>query len=87
MTWRQREIQCGRDPDRDGPDLDEEAKKHTYAPKDTPPTVEPRKDDVHGLGYNRSLGLHASLGVHEQDTQGARGQRLAGMSCGQPLES
>ncbi|KAH0836806.1 hypothetical protein J3R83DRAFT_8571 [Lanmaoa asiatica] len=78
VTWRQREIQHGRDPDRSGPDVDEEAKKHTYAPKDTPPIVVPRKDDFHGLGYNRSLGLNASLGANEQGTQGAQGPRLAG---------
>ncbi|KAG8221092.1 hypothetical protein J3R82DRAFT_2610 [Butyriboletus roseoflavus] len=78
VTWRQREIQHGRDPDKTGPDVDEEAKKHTYAPKDTPVIVVLRKDDFHGLGYNRSLGLHASLGVHEQGAQGAQEPRLAG---------
>ncbi|KAF8548711.1 hypothetical protein OG21DRAFT_1422602 [Imleria badia] len=62
VTWRQREIQHGRDPDRTEPDVDEEAKKHTYPPKDTPTIAVPRKDDLHGLGYTRSLGLHASLG-------------------------
>ncbi|KAF8141436.1 hypothetical protein EV363DRAFT_1412875 [Boletus edulis] len=73
VTWRQREIQHWRDPDRTGPDVDEEAKKHTYAPKDTPVIVVPRKDNnFHGLGHTRSLGLHATLGTHEQDTQGAR---------------
>lgn len=87
VTWRQREIQHGRDPDRMGQDMDEEAKKHTYAPKDTPPIVVPRKDDLHGLGYNKSLGLHASLGVHGQGTQGTQGPRLAGMPCGQSFES
>ena len=83
VTWRQREIQYGRDPDRTGPDVDEEAKKHTYAPKDTPPIVVPRKDDFHGVGHARGLGLHASLGIHGQETQGAQGPRLAGMSCSQ----
>ena len=83
VTWRQREIQHGRDPDRTGPDVDEEAKKHTYAPKDTPPIVVPRKDDFHGLGHARGLGLHASLGIHGQETQGTQGPRLAGMSCNQ----
>ena len=87
VTWRQREIQYGRDPDRTGPDVDEEAKKHTYAPKDTPVIVVPRKDDSHGLGYNKSLGLHASLGVHEQEAQGAQGPRLAGKSCSSHLDS
>lgn len=87
VTWRQREIQHGRDPDRMGQDMDEEAKKHTYAPKDTPPIVVPRKDDLHGLGYNKSLGLHASLGVHGQGTQATQGPRLAGMPCGQSFES
>ena len=79
VTWRQREIQHGRDPDRVGPDVDEEAKKHTYAPKDTPMVIVPRKDAFHGLGHTRTLGLHASLGIHEQDTQGSQGPRLAGI--------
>lgn len=87
VTWRQREIQYGRDPDRTGQDVDEEAKKHTYAPKDTQPIVVPRKDDLHGLGYNKSLGLHASLGIHEQEAQGAQGPRLAGMSYSHSLDS
>ncbi|KAI9464648.1 hypothetical protein HD554DRAFT_1242042 [Boletus coccyginus] len=78
VTWRQREIQHGRDPDRAGPDVDEEAKKHMYPPKDTPPIVVPRKDDFHGLGHATSLGLHARLGIHEQQTQGVQGPRLAG---------
>lgn len=87
VTWRQREIQHGRDPDRTGLDVDEEAKKHTYAPKDTPPIVVPRKDDLHGLGYNKALGLHASLGFNEQGTHGAQGPRLAGIYCSQSVDS
>ncbi|KAF9224178.1 DUF1604-domain-containing protein [Gyrodon lividus] len=62
VTWRQREIQYGRDPGRTSPDVDEEAKRHTYAPRDTPLITAARKDDFHGLGYNKALGLHASLG-------------------------
>ena len=85
VTWRQREIQHGRDPDRTGPNVDEEAKKHMYAPKDISPIVVPRKDNFHGLGYNKSLGLHASLGIHGQETQAAQGPRLAGASSSQTL--
>ena len=74
MTWRQREIQHGHDPDRTGLDVDEKAKKHTYVLKDsTPMIVIPHKDDFHGLGHARVLGLRVSLGTHEQETQGAQG--------------
>ena len=66
--------------------MDEEAKKHTYAPKDTPVIALPRKDDFHGLGHARALGLHATLGMHGQETQSGQGPRLAGVFNYQPLD-
>ena len=78
ITWRQREMAFGRDPDAPSDDVDEEAKKHMYAPRDTPLIVVERKDDFHGLGYDRGLGLHASLGVAPETSKQPSGSRLAG---------
>ncbi|KAJ7483173.1 hypothetical protein FB451DRAFT_1438693 [Mycena latifolia] len=44
------------------PDDDEEASKHTYAPRDTPILVVERKDNTHGLGYHPGMGLNESVG-------------------------
>ncbi|KAJ7860476.1 hypothetical protein B0H14DRAFT_3863818 [Mycena olivaceomarginata] len=41
---------------------DEEATKHTYAPRDTPILVVERKDNSHGLGYHPGMGLSESVG-------------------------
>jgi G patch domain-containing protein 1 len=41
---------------------DEEAGKHTYAPRDTPVLVVDRKDNFHGLGYRPGMSLNESLG-------------------------
>ncbi|KAG5637846.1 hypothetical protein H0H81_002983 [Sphagnurus paluster] len=57
------------------PDDDEEASKHTYAPRDTPVLLVERKDNSHGLGYNPGMGLHESLG----------GKTAAGNSTGPKL--
>ncbi|KAJ7132341.1 hypothetical protein C8R44DRAFT_773822 [Mycena epipterygia] len=46
----------------DIPEDDEEAKKHTYAPRDTPILVVERKDNSHGLGYHPGMGLNDSVG-------------------------
>ncbi|KAH0583048.1 hypothetical protein H2248_010933 [Termitomyces sp. 'cryptogamus'] len=43
-------------------DDEEEASKHTYAPRDTPILVVERKDNSHGLGYKPGMGLHESVG-------------------------
>lgn len=48
------------------PDDDEEADKHTYAPRDTPLLVVERKDNWHGLGYRPGMGLNESLGSKGQ---------------------
>jgi len=77
VSWRQHEIQYGRDPDK--MDVDEEAKKHTYPPRDTPPVIVARKDDFHGLGYNKALGLNASLGTTQESSSTKQGPRLAGL--------
>ncbi|KAF8892162.1 hypothetical protein BD779DRAFT_95881 [Infundibulicybe gibba] len=42
---------------------DEEANKHTFAPRDTPLLIAGRKDNTHGLGYITGMGLNESLGV------------------------
>ncbi|KAG2357773.1 hypothetical protein BDR07DRAFT_1473341 [Suillus spraguei] len=78
ITWRQREMAFGRDPDMPSEDIDEEAKKHLYAPRDTPLIIVERKDNVHGLGYDPGLGLHASLGVAPESSKQSSGPRLAG---------
>ncbi|KAI6013557.1 hypothetical protein EDC04DRAFT_2954842 [Pisolithus marmoratus] len=76
VSWRQREIQYGRDPD--AADVDEEAKMHTYPPRDTPLVVVERKDGFHGLGYTKGLGLHASLGTAQGSSSAKPGPKLAG---------
>ncbi|KAL4062541.1 hypothetical protein J3A83DRAFT_4381712 [Scleroderma citrinum] len=76
VSWRQHEVQCGRDPDK--MDVDDEARKHSYPPRDTPLVVVARKDDFHGLGYNKALGLNATLGSTQEGSSAKRGPRLAG---------
>ncbi|KAJ7881164.1 hypothetical protein B0H13DRAFT_2049820 [Mycena leptocephala] len=44
------------------PNDDEEASKHTYAPRDTSILVVERKDNSHGLGYHPGMGLSESVG-------------------------
>ncbi|KAG0694131.1 hypothetical protein DFH29DRAFT_961354 [Suillus ampliporus] len=78
ITWRQREMAFGRDPDAPSEDVDEEAKKHMYAPRDTPLIIVERKDNFHGMGYDPGLGLHASLGVTAETSKQPGGPRLAG---------
>ena len=63
------------------PDDDEEANKHTYAPRDTPVLHVSRKDNNHGLGYVPGLNLNESLGGN---LSGSQGPRLAGMLCLRP---
>ena len=58
------------------PDDDEEASKHTYAPRDTPVLHVNRKDNSHGLGYVPGLSLNGILGGN---SGGSQGPRLAGM--------
>jgi G patch domain-containing protein 1 len=55
---------------------DEEANKHTYAPRDTPALVVERKDNAHGLGYRPDVTLHESMGSSKQAT--AKGPRISG---------
>ncbi|KAI6164528.1 hypothetical protein EDD17DRAFT_1755044 [Pisolithus thermaeus] len=76
VSWRQHEIQYDRDPD--AVEVDEEAKKHTFPPRDTPLVVVERKDNFHGLGYNKGLGLHAGLGITQGSTSAKSGPKLAG---------
>ncbi|KAF8806855.1 DUF1604-domain-containing protein [Phlegmacium glaucopus] len=54
------------------PDDDEEASKHTYAPRDTPVLHVNRKDNSHGLGYVPGLSLNESLGGNSGVSQGPR---------------
>jgi G patch domain-containing protein 1 len=64
--------------DIDIPDDDEEANKHTYAPRDTPILLVERKDNYHGLGYRPGMGLNESLGV--KDNVGVAGLKVSGAS-------
>ncbi|KAJ3568278.1 hypothetical protein NP233_g5816 [Leucocoprinus birnbaumii] len=60
---------------------DEEANKHTYAPRDTPVLIVERKDNVHGLGYRPGMTLNESLGSSSQG--GVKGPRIsAGFGLG-----
>ncbi|KAF7345375.1 G-patch domain [Mycena venus] len=77
VTLRQRKLQdlqaSGRrvtEADIAVPD-DEEATKHTYAPRDTVVLAVERKDNSHGLGYHPGMGLNESVG-------GARGGATSG---------
>lgn len=58
------------------PDDDEEASKHTYAPRDTRILLVDRKENSHGLGYDPGMGLNESLGV-KGGAGGSIGPRLA----------
>ncbi|KAF8990675.1 hypothetical protein BDQ17DRAFT_1371641 [Cyathus striatus] len=60
---------------------DDEANKHTYAPRDTSIIVAGRKDNFHGVGYSPGMGLHESLGVKEGDKASSR-QISAGFGLG-----
>ncbi|KAJ7580229.1 hypothetical protein C8J56DRAFT_962576 [Mycena floridula] len=57
------------------PDEDEEANKHTYAPRDTAVLVVERKSNYHGIGYSPGMGLNESLGV--RGGKGPSGPNLA----------
>lgn len=59
---------------------DEEATKHTYAPRDTPVLVVRRKDNTHGLGYVPGMSLNESI-------NGAQGPNLAGEDMRYPQYS
>lgn len=61
----------------DMPEDDEEAKKHKYAPRDTPVLIVERKDNFHGLGYRPGMGLNESVGVKGESTQ--TGTKISGM--------
>lgn len=56
-------------------DDDDEANKHTYAPRDTPILTVKRKDNLHGLGYTPGLSLNESLGG---PSASGTGPKLAG---------
>lgn len=81
LTWRQRKLQdlqasTGPEIDVDMiPDEDEEARKHTYAPRDTPILVAERKDNSHGLGYKPGMGLSDSIGAGNKE--GPKGPNLS----------
>ncbi|KAF9473416.1 DUF1604-domain-containing protein [Pholiota conissans] len=60
----------------DLPEDDEEANKHTYAPRDTPILVVKRKDNFHGLGYVPGRSLQDSLGNTAAGV--SKGPKLAG---------
>ncbi|KAK1231891.1 hypothetical protein PQX77_004982 [Marasmius sp. AFHP31] len=87
VTLRQRRLQdlqaqTGRIVTGDDLDLpvdDEEANKHTYAPRDTPILVVARKDNFHGLGYRPGMSLNESLG---QKAAGGSGQTGPNISAG-----
>jgi G patch domain-containing protein 1 len=61
----------------DIPEDDQEASKHSYAPRDTPVLLVTRKDNTRGLGYVPGLGLNQSLG--DGNMGGGSGPKLAGI--------
>ncbi|KAF7289085.1 G-patch domain [Mycena chlorophos] len=81
VTLRQRKLQdlvaSGRrftEADLAIPEDDEEAKRHTYAPKDISVLVAQRKDNTHGLGYRPGM----SLNEGPSGGAGPSGPKLAG---------
>lgn len=74
LTWRQRrkqDLQAGANPNDLAPSDDEEANKHTYAPRDTAiPNID-RKDNWHGMGYKPGMGLHESMGTKSASGRGS----------------
>lgn len=56
------------------PEDDEEAKKHTYLPRDIPVISVKRKTNSHGLGYDPGMGLNESLGIKKTQS----GPQLSG---------
>jgi G patch domain-containing protein 1 len=68
ISWRQRQLQdlqasLGPNATLDDIPEDEEAKKHTFARRDTPVLRVERKDNSHGLGYVPEMGLLERLGA------------------------
>ena len=61
----------------DIPEDDQEASKHSYAPRDTPVLLVTRKDNTHGLGYVPGLRLNQSLG--DGNMGGGSDPKLAGI--------
>lgn len=83
LSFKQKRIQdikaSGRTPteeDLKKIDEDEEANKHTYAPRDTPILVVDKKTNFHGLGYRPEMGLNERLGA--KGGSGPAGPKLAG---------
>ncbi|KAF9269258.1 hypothetical protein L218DRAFT_994162 [Marasmius fiardii PR-910] len=85
VTLRQRRLQdlqaeTGRIVTGEDLDLsldDEEANKHTYAPRDTPVLIVERKDNFHGLGYRPGMSLNESVGGQKSSGAGKFGPRIA----------
>ncbi|KAG7094176.1 hypothetical protein E1B28_007785 [Marasmius oreades] len=91
VTLRQRRLQdlqaaTGRIVTGEDLDLsldDEEANKHTYAPRDTPVLIVDRKDNFHGLGYRPGTSLNESLGGQKASSAGRSGPGIsAGFGLG-----
>jgi len=86
LTWRQKRLQDAQakstriltldDLKLDPHEEDEEAQKYTYPRPDTPPTLVPRKDNAHGLGYTPGLNLNDAIG-NERDSKPS-GPRISG---------
>jgi len=81
VSWRTRKIQDllaagktlnGVDIDALDDDGDEEAKRHTYPPRDTVVPRVPMKADVHGVGFRAGAGLIESLGEKRPQSKGPK---------------
>ncbi|KAI0272592.1 hypothetical protein BC834DRAFT_857452 [Gloeopeniophorella convolvens] len=77
VSWRTRKLQdlhaAGKnvnEVDIDTLEDDEEAKRHTYPPRDTVAPRLPMKSDTHGLGFDASPGLAESLGQKRSEPKG-----------------
>jgi hypothetical protein len=64
---------------------DEEAKKHLFAPRDTPLRVFPSKDGPEGLGWVNGAGLERGQGMKDTEMADESGVNSTGPSDSPPI--
>lgn len=70
----------GDEADGEGDADDDEAKKHLFAPRDTPLRVYPSKDGSEGLGWVKGAGLERGQGIEAAEMAGESGVNSTGTS-------